>query len=82
MEQHELIYDTLLEIKQSIGEINGELKGVHNHLSISNGKLAKQETELTELKTINAYKKGMHTVIISAIGVGVTLITNFILKKF
>ena len=76
------IIEHIIEIKANLSGLNEKCDGICRRLDISNGKIAKSETALTELKTESAYKKGMHTVIISAIGVGITLITNFVLRKF
>jgi len=75
------IIEHIIEIKANLSGLNEKCDGICRRLDLSNNKLANHETSLAELKTESAYKKGMHTVIISAIGIGVTLLTNFLVSK-
>lgn len=73
-DNHNLIYTTLLEMKEDFGSMKADIAIVKEHLRIINGSVAKHST------FINNWK-GKMSVVVVILSVGVSLVVDFIKGK-
>ena len=78
MESHE-------QVILMLGEIRGDVKGIHQRLDVSNGRLLKHDQALQELKTYQDTQSGQTKILASIWGcisaAAVSLIVYFITKN-
>lgn len=73
-ENHEKLYDILLEIKEDLGEFRSEIGGINKRLDTLNGQVAKHAS------FINTWK-GKFAIISSLVGGGAALLITYIKQE-